>query len=118
MSCVGLPGTRLPLPPGGLGWFGFFFSLVWVFTGRKVLFSSPRWLLALGTEGRLTPLVSQLGVRRVGHGWGFFVAPGVARMPGLTCLALGQTGMGADGNLPLCTGRNTELLLSDVPEAA
>lgn len=62
--------------------------------------------------------MSQLEVRRVGHEWGFFVAPGVATVPGLTCLVLGQTGDVSRWQLPLHTGRKTEPLLSEVPGAA
>lgn len=86
-----------------------FFSLFWVFRGREVLFSSPCWLLAPGTEGRQTPLVSQLGSKGAGHEWVF-----------LWHLELSGPGTDRDvsrRHLPHHTGRKMEPLLSDVPEA-
>lgn len=82
-----------------------------------MLFSSPRWLLAAWTAGQQTPLVSELGGRRVGHG-GAFWSPWCCGSARFKVPVLGTNRDVSRRHLPVLPGRKTERPLSDEPEAA
>lgn len=81
-----------------------------------MLFSSPHWLLAPWAAGQRTPLVSQLG--RGGWVTVGILEPLVLGRSRFNVPVLGTERDVSSRHLPVLTGRKTERLRSEEPEAA